>query len=57
MEEKTLCALHWNIVSPWLDIQMGPDKLYADNLVSRAMEEDDIGVTGDACREWQELTQ
>ena len=57
MEGKTLWALHWNIVSPWPDIRMGPDELGADNLVSGAMEEDVVGVMGDACGEWQELTQ
>ena len=53
----TLWALHWNLISPRMDICMGPDKLGADNLVSGAMDEDEVGVTGDACGDGQELTQ
>ena len=40
-----------------MDIHMGPDKLGADNLVSGAMDEDEVGVMGDACGDGQELTQ
>ena len=53
----TLWALHRNLISPRMDICMGPDKLGADNLVSGAMDEDEVGVTGDACGDGQELTQ
>ena len=53
----TLWALHRNLVSPRMDICMGPDKLGADNLVSGVMDEDEVGVTGNACGDRQELTQ
>ena len=47
----TLLALHQNLISPRMDIHMGPDKLGADNLVSGAMDEDEVGVTGNACED------
>ena len=53
----TLWALHRNLISPRTDIRMGPDKLRADNLVSGVMDEDEVGVTSDACGDGQELTQ
>ena len=53
----TLWAMHQNLISPRMDIHMGPDKLGADNLVSGAMDEDEVGVMGDACGDKQELTQ
>ena len=53
----TLWVLHWNLITPRMDIHMGPDKLGADNLVSGAMDEDEVSVTGDACGDGQELTQ
>ena len=53
----TLWALHWNLISPRTDICIGPDKLGADNLVSRVMDEDEVGVMGNACGDRQELTQ
>ena len=57
VESMTLWALHWNLISPGMDIHIGPDKLGADNLVSGAMDEDEVGVMGDACGDGQELTQ
>ena len=53
----TLWALHQNLISPRMDICMGPDKLGADNLVSGVMDEDEVSVMGDACGDRQELTQ
>ena len=40
-----------------MDIRMGPDKFGADNLVSGAMDENEVGVMGDACGDGQELIQ
>ena len=53
----TLWALHQNLISPRMDICMGPDKRGADNLVSGVMDEDEVSVMGDACGDRQELTQ